>query len=131
MIFVNPTGKGIRNDAGGLGHFGAPRGDRKHDGVDFSCEEDQEVLMPVDGKIVRKSYPYANDLKWQGVDIVNPRIEIKMWYFKPFSNVIGKEVKAGEPIGFAQNIGLKYENVTPHVHLRIIKCDPMLLFNAE
>ena len=130
MKFINPTGGKIRNDKGGLGHHGAPRGSRKHDGVDFSCVEGQDVLMPVDGIISRESLPYHDDLRWRGVQVVSQRIEIKMWYLKPFPDVIGLKLKAGTPIGKAQNIGTKngYGYVTPHIHLRIIKCDPMLLF---
>ena len=135
MKFINPTGLGIRNDSGGLGHHGAPRGYRKHNGVDFiaiynfQASEGQDILMPVDGVIVRTSLPSKDDLKWRGVHIVNPRIEIKMWYFLPDENLFGKKIKAGDVIGKAQNIGEKYEDVTPHIHLRIVKIDPMLLFS--
>lgn len=127
MRLINPTGKGIRNDSKGLGHHGAPRGHRKHDGVDLLCEPGQSILMPVDGIIARVSMPYKDDDRWLGSLIVNPRIEIKMWYFVP--NLLGMELKAGSVIGIAQDIGEKYEGVTPHIHLRIVKCDPLLLFN--
>lgn len=126
MKFINPTGKGIRNDSKGLGHHGAPRGHRKHDGVDLMCTPGQDILMPVAGIIARVSMPYKDDERWLGALIVNPRIEIKMWYFVP--NLLGMELKAGSVIGTAQNIGEKYEGVTPHIHLRIVRIDPMLLF---
>lgn len=126
MRFVNPSGKGIRNDNKGLGHHGAPRGYRKHDGVDLMCEPGQDILMPIDGIITRVSMPYRDDKRWLGAYIVNPRIEIKMWYFIP--NLLGMELKAGTVIGTAQDIGEKYEGVTPHIHLRIVRIDPMLLF---
>lgn len=127
MIFVNPTGMGIRNDSEGLGHHGAPRGSRKHIGTDFQCIPGQSIYMPVDGILVRESLPYYDDLKWRGVFVINPRIEIKMWYLCS-SYKFGKFYKAGSIIGAAQNIGEKYEGVTPHIHLRIVKIDPMLLF---
>ena len=126
MKLINPTGKGIRNDSKGLGHHGAPRGHRKHDGVDFECIPGQGIFMPVDGILARESLPYKDDLRWRGVYIFNPRIEIKMWYFVP--NLLGMELKAGTVIGIAQDIGEKYEGVTPHIHLRITRIDPMLLF---
>jgi len=131
MKFVNPTSGGIRNDPGGSGYHGAPRGSRLHDGVDFACYAGQNILMPVDGTIVRESLPYRDDLNWRGVHIVNDRIEIKMWYLKPRVGVIGNTYEAGKIIGTAQDIGLKigYEKVTPHIHLRIVKIDPLLLFN--
>lgn len=127
--FVNPTGLGIRNDSKGLGHHGAPRGSRKHDGVDLRCKPGQDILMPVDGIIARVSLPYKDDDRWLGVYIVNPKIEIKMWYFIP--NLLGMELKAGSVIGTAQDIGEKYKGVTPHIHLRICKIDPMLLFTES
>lgn len=128
MFYVNPTGGGIRNDNRGLGHHGAPRGNRTHDGVDLVATKGQDILMPVDGIMIRESLPYSDDLKWRGAHIYNPRIEVKMWYFLPDLELIGKELKAGSIIGVAQNIGEKYEGVTPHLHLRIVKIDPMLLF---
>jgi len=66
-LLTNPTGKGIRNDAGGLGHFGAPRGKKAgkplfHEGIDFSATVGQTIVAPFDGKIkhmlgVRTKYP--------------------------------------------------------------------------
>lgn len=128
MKLVNPTKGWIRNDSKGLGHHGAPRGNRKHDGSDLVCYKGQPVCMPFDGVIARESLPYKDDLKWRGAYIVNPQIEVKMWYFRPYKNLIGKEIKVGTPIGIAQDIGEKYKGVTPHIHLRIVKVDPMLLF---
>ena len=61
MLFISPTGKGIRNDSKGLGHHGAPRGHRKHNGVDLMCDPGQDILMPVDGFIARMSMPYKKD----------------------------------------------------------------------
>ena len=133
MKFINPTSGGIRNDMGGSGYHGAPRGTRLHDGVDFSCEDGENVLMPVDGTIIRESLPYGDDLRWRGVHIASSRIEIKMWYFEPRVGIIGNTYRAGTAIGIAQNIGSKrgYEGVTPHIHLRIVKIDPLLLFKIE
>lgn len=129
MRLINPTGKGMRNDSKGLGHHGAPRGHRKHNGVDLIVTPGQDILMPVDGIITRVSMPYADDERWLGAYIVNPRIEIKMWYFVP--NLLGMELNVGAVIGTAQDIGEKYEGVTPHIHLRIVKIDPLLLFSIE
>jgi hypothetical protein len=126
MKFISPTGMGIRNDAKGLGHHGSPRGHRTHDGVDLRCKLGQDILMPVDGIITRVSMPYRDDKRWLGAYIVNPRIEIKMWYFVPI--LLGMELKVGSVIGIAQDIGSKYKGVTPHIHFRICKIDPRLFF---
>ena len=127
MEVYNPTGKGIRMDAGGDGHHGAPRGDRWHDGIDFECAPGQGIYMPVTGRVKRLSRPYADDPNYSGLMLYNDQIEIKLWYFSP-SVRIGREYLAGDIIGIAQNIGNKYPGVTPHVHLRVTKIDPLLLW---
>lgn len=106
-MFIHPTGMGIRNDSKGLGHHGAPRGGREHDGVDLECKPGQGILMPFDGIIARKSLPYHNDLRWGGAYIVSKRISVKMWYFLLPNDFIGRRMKAGDVIGYAQNIGEK------------------------
>ena len=128
MQFMNPTGKGVRNDAEGSGLFGARRGKRRHNGIDFICISGQVIIMPVAGTIVRESLPYKDDLKWRGVYIVGKRIELQMWYFIPYSYAIGQYCDVGDAIGHAQDIGEKYDSVMPHIHLRIVKVDPALLF---
>jgi hypothetical protein len=132
-LFVNPTGGKVRIDAQGDGHFGAPRGARLHDGLDFAGEPGQDVLMPVDGWIVRVSFPYATDLRWKGAVIANNWITIKMWYFTMQPDLQwGPEglIPAGDPIGSLQDLGQKYPGMTPHVHMRITKIDPAILFNT-
>jgi len=130
VTFVNPTGGSIRMDNAGDGHHGAPRGSRLHDGVDFgyaAWKPDHPVVAPVTGRYVRPSLPYTNDPEWQGMFIVAPNIEIKMWYCVPIVKM-GAVVEAGKIIATGQNIGEKYSGALPHVHLRITKCDPELIF---
>lgn len=131
MQFMNPTGKGVRNDAEGSGLFGARRGKRRHNGIDFICIPGQVIIMPVAGTIVRESLPYKDDLKWRGVYIVGKRIELQMWYFTPHAHLIGQRCDAGDDIGVAQDIGDKYEGMLAHIHMRIVKIDPALLFPLD
>lgn len=139
MQFMNPTGRGIRNDAGGAGYFGAPRGNRLHKGTDyiaqyiFKVKKGQEIWMPVgQGEIARTSLPYKNDLKWRGVYIFHPRIELQMWYLEPVGELIrAGPLEIGTVIGHAQNIGEKYPDVTPHIHLQIVRIDPTIVFPLE
>jgi len=129
--FVNPTGGFVRYDKGGDGHHGAPRGSRTHNGVDFQCRPGQDILMPVKGKIVRLSYPYKYDTGWKGLHIYSNKIELKMWYLTPLYNHIGQYFEAGDCIGAAQDISKLYKDVKPHIHMRIVKIDPLLLFNVK
>ncbi len=47
LKITSPTGLGIRNDPAGSGHYGAPRGRRKHNGLDFLCVPGQTVVCPI------------------------------------------------------------------------------------
>jgi murein DD-endopeptidase MepM/ murein hydrolase activator NlpD len=129
MKFINPTGTGIRSDAGGDGHHGAPRGARLHDGLDLKVEVGQKILAPHDGYIRRRSYPYGDDVRWHGLVLEHKRITTTIWYMEPLENIIRREVKAGDLIGYAQDISKKegYDKVTPHIHLRIENIDPLFV----
>jgi len=134
------TGKGVRNDSGGSGYYGAPRskivdGQKvryAHEGVDYICDPGQIVRMPCTGKIVRLAYPYT-DKSYGGVVIEAKRATLKIFYFEPYGGIEGKTLKVGEPIGVAQDVSLRYpgQGVTPHIHLQIEKCDPEILFRNE
>ena len=63
-MITNPTGKPIRVDAGGDGHYGASRrrsdGTRyAHKGTDFSGTPGQPVRVPIGGILKRKAKPYS------------------------------------------------------------------------
>ena len=127
---ISPTGQGVRSDSMGDGHFGASRdgGTRLHNGTDFICNPGQEVASPIDGKIVRVAKPYANDSNYSGVAIENGQMSIQMFYLEPYSDLIGKLVRQGDPIGTAQDIAAKYGGVmVPHIHLQVDRVDPELL----
>jgi hypothetical protein len=34
-------------------------------------------------------------------------------------------------IGVAQDIGIKYDGVTPHIHFEVVALDPLILLNNE
>ncbi len=124
---VNPIKNGrIRNpDKWGSGSFGAPRGSRKHNGIDITAINRQDVLSPVSGKVIRKSFPYAKDLSYTGVLIEgtdgHAGILVKIFYMTPLVSVIGSNVSAGEKIGAAQELTRKYPGITNHIHLEVRK----------
>jgi hypothetical protein len=124
---INPTGKGIRNDEAGLGHHGAPRGKRKHNGTDFMCTPGQNVFSPISGKVERLSRPYADDSDYSGIVIGNEKMTVQLFYLDP-SIGVGAEVDMGDIIGIAQDISKKHGGgMKPHIHLRIVDIDPMEL----
>ena len=128
----------IRTDAGGSGEFGAPRTKFKngklikyrHEGIDFKCEVGEAIPSPCAGKVVRIAYPYADDLKYQGLLLDARRCQMMMFYLMPFRDIIGSIVRMGDLLGTAQDISKKYEKVTPHIHLQVSHCDPMILLEA-
>lgn len=126
---INPTGGAIRNDAMGNGHYGASRGNRKHDGVDYLCNAYQRVVAPISGKVNRVIQVYKSDSTWVGVEIVGRRATVQLFYVKVTDGLIGQHVVAGDVVGIAQAIGKKYNNGGPammqdHVHMRITSVDP-------
>lgn len=121
--FSRPTKSGhTRNcDPMGCGHFGASRGNRKHDGEDYVTAPGESILAPISGKITRIAYPYANDLSFKGIEIKGTTHTAKLFYMNPTA-IIGAHVRAGEVVGVAQNIAGKHGNgMINHVHVEIIE----------
>ena len=74
LFLTNPTGEGIRGqDRRGAGHFGAPRGSRRHTGVDFKGTPGQTVRAILGGKVIKYGYPYHGDMQRRYVMIEDSR----------------------------------------------------------
>lgn len=138
----NPTGRQIRTDSRGSGHYGSSRGAGKmHKGTDFICEPGQEVRAPISGHIVRIAKPYGRNSQgslehalpeYSGVLIQNETMAVKMFYFEPLAVLIGKRVKAGNIIGTAQDISEKYgPGMKPHIHVQVDSIDPVALLKIN
>lgn len=124
-LFCSPTGSNnVRgSDLFGRGHFGAPRGVRLHNGVDFNIEANSHVYSPVFGKVVRIAAPYKSDDRFKGLVIEGlgryEGYQIKLFYVDPRKKIVGRTVKQGETIGTAQDLTIKYPSITNHVHFEI------------
>ena len=126
---ISPTGKGIRSDAKGDGHYGSSRGGRIHEGSDYECEPGQPVYAPISGHIVREARPYANE-EYSGLVIQGENMCVKLFYLSPYRGNIGKYVEQGDVIGKAQDISMKYGSpMVPHVHLQIEHINPDIFIN--
>ena len=126
-MVISPTGYGIRiADKWGYGHYLAPRGDRLHLAEDFYCIPGQDIYSPIAGEILREitAYPRSH---LKGLVIQNQDMGLKLLYVSLTKNLVGKWVKQGEVIGKAQDIGDKYKEITPHIHVEIIQIRPSLL----
>lgn len=130
-LFRNP----IRSDPAGDGHFGAPRGSRKHTGVDFVCVPGAEVLSPISGIVTKLGYTYGSGYgdydpntgdgqPFRYVEVQNPdsRIFYRFLYVYPEVRV-GDFVSAGALVGSAQDVTLRYpgQGMTPHVHFEAFR----------
>lgn len=125
----SPTGKGIRSDGAGDGHYGASRGTRKHAGLDFLCNPGQVVVMPVTGELSRVVYPYAGDTTYTGCEILCPKARIYMFYLVPDPDFLNRHLEEGSAIGVAQDISKKYGSpMQPHIHFEFKSIDPEMIF---
>lgn len=114
----------LRMDSQGSGKFGASRGggSRKHNGTDFLVKEGDSIFAPFDAIVTRQAYPYDNDRFYTGLHLktLDGKTLMKIFYMKPLSAIIGKEVKKGDVIGKAQDISKKYSpKMKPHIHVEI------------
>lgn len=130
LKIINPTGGKLRSDSEGHGAYGAPRGHRLHKGKDYEATPGQIVYAPIEGTVERYARPYADDNNYSGLVIQGEHARIKMFYVNPQVEQ-GDEVKAGQVVGFAQDISKKYgSDMAPHVHLEFETINPEL-FDGE
>lgn len=119
----NPKLRG--NDKHGSGAFGAPRGARKHRGVDIVSTPGESVFSPMDGKISKIGFPYGDGVggvhdatPFRYVEITGAGATARVYYVEPTVSV-GQKVKAGDIIGTAQDLDPRYSGITRHVHLEV------------
>jgi len=129
MILKSPT-KLIRlrgRDKFGNGWYGASRGVRKHEGLDFCCVPDEEIFSPISGK-AKVGYVYVGSKNIKLIEIIGyikeHKYKVKIMYVQPDIQT-GDYVEKNQLIGKAQNIS-KYHNepsMKNHVHVSVWKND--------
>lgn len=110
-------------DEQGCGYFNAPRlHSGNHQGVDFVTNPNEQIPVPFDCIVERVAKPYADDNRLSGIYCkgINEHKfdDFKIFYIKPNTKLIGKELKKGANIGTAQDITNKYKGITNHIHLQ-------------
>ncbi len=123
-------------DPGGGGWYGAKRGKRKHEGLDIVVVPGEEVFSPITGKFIRVGQVYEQTTKFKLIEIENDIYEATLMYMKPYVFQKGELIKAGDPIGIAQDVASFWGGgMRPHLHLEIKKygllTDPEPLLMAE
>lgn len=128
MRLWSPTGRPMRTtDAHGSGFFRARRGGgRTHEGIDLVAAPESLVRPPFPCSGERIARPYGDggpaDLgvllrgvgEWEA-------FQAKLFYVRPFTDVVGQAIKPGEPIGIALSLQRRYPGITDHVHLTLMK----------
>jgi len=80
----------------------------------------------IDGIVEKYEQPYLRDPKWRGIQIANNQLRVELWYMEPLHVKVGEFVQAGDLLGAAQDISIKYPptekvpyNMAPHIHVRV------------
>jgi murein DD-endopeptidase MepM/ murein hydrolase activator NlpD len=121
LAWTNPTGQGIRNDNAGYGTYEAPRGKRKHAGIDYVGKVGDPVFATIGG---------AAELIDDGVRITtrrgadNTQYSVRMLHFTP-SIRHGSQVKEGQIIGTLNDLADQYKKpaMKPHAHLEVYEIE--------
>lgn len=132
-LIASPTGKGVRVDAAGDGHYHAPRGGRDHKGLDLVCKPGQEIVCPIDNAcFVRTADPYG-DGEYGGLVLKNDLMEVKMFYLEVLEKIKNRKLHQGTVIGIAQDVTERYLSsaMTPHIHMEISSIDPLIFMDKE
>lgn len=127
----------IRVDSEGDGHFGAPRGSRKHIGIDLLSYVGENVLSPVDGVVHRWGRAYVNltdELYTYRIVVIRDKNGYKheLFYVNPKEPflVVGSTVKAGQRIGTTQDLRIQYPeayDMQNHIHLQVKDKDDKII----
>lgn len=112
-----------RTGSGDYGAFRSAHPSIPHQGQDFLVESGSAVYAAIDGK-VRIANPYKDDPRFSGVEVIgtgkDSAYKVKAFYLSPTVQA-GQEVKRGDVIGYAQDLGIKYDpRYTPnHTHVEV------------
>lgn len=106
-------------DAQGCGYFGASRGGRAHNGIDFASCPGTPVAALSPGKVTKLGYPYADKLEFRYVEVTDPDgLRCRYFYVRP-SVSVGQDVRVGDTLGTVQM--LPYAGIEQHYHFEVMK----------
>lgn len=113
----------------GSGDFGAPRGNRKHNGRDYKVNPGDDVYSHVSGVVTKIGFPYAQTGKTKKdalkaalryVEVTDSITRLKHRFFYIDSAVkIGDPISKGTLIGSCQNLLDIWPSMTNHVHYEV------------
>lgn len=113
-------------DKHGSGKYGAPRGKRKHRGVDYAFG----VCPGITGMVTKIGWVYYN-WNYRYVEVTDKNgYRHRYFYIEPKVSK-GERVNVMTLIGIHQDLGQRYPGITPHIHKEIIAPDGTYINPAE
>lgn len=118
-------------DDWGSGAYKAPRGSRKHKGIDYACKPGDTLYSPVEGEVTKFGYPYANALQFRYVEVTDTKgNRCRFFYVEPNPILeIGGYISENYELGMSQDVSGYYKDKRPyqdmvnHVHYEILDGD--------
>lgn len=122
----------------GSGEYGASRGGRKHNGIDFACVPGSICLALRAGTVTKHGWAYGDDPSWRYIEIQDEEgYRCRYFYVQPGAD-IDKRVDRGDPIGVVQDIRKRYprteekpRGMESHVHVEVMDRDRAVYLNPE
>ena len=118
-------------DSQGSGHFGAPRGNRTHKGLDVRVGKFAPVYALYNCVINRIGTVYTSDPQFKLIEIIgigkHKGLRTKIMYATCDDSIIGKTFSQFEQIGISQDLTNKYVGITNHLHIEIYDEDNNLI----
>lgn len=110
-------------DCHGSGRYGAPRGDRTHNGIDYVCWPDSEIFAVKDGFVTKIGYPYnptdINKGHFRYIQITDEDgFDARYFYVSPTVDLHDR-IEKGFPIGLSQDLRPVYSGIIPHMHFEV------------
>lgn len=115
----------------GCGFFDAPRGDRRHEGVDIKTKLGTPIFSFSSGVVEKIGYPYVGDWFYRLVDIRDELGVLWRYFYVEPEVKVGDKIEAHDRIGVAQDVSVKYntrtKKMTPHIHFQMEAADGSII----
>ena len=105
----------------GSGAFGAPRGKKKHRGIDLAAANGSGLKSPIDGVVSKWGFPYADTTEFRYIQVTDMEgLKHRFFYCMPLLEK-GTIIKKGDVIARVQNIAGHYseKRMVNHLHYEV------------
>ncbi len=111
-------------DVYGSGAYQAPRGGRRHKGIDIACYKGSTVLSAADGTVTKIGYPYDPSDPKKGhlryVQVTDGQGYDARYFYVSASVEVGDLIKRGDKLGTTQGLAEIYPGITDHFHFEVL-----------